>query len=136
MILHASAVAFGGRAVLITGAAGSGKSSLALQLMALGAALISDDRTVLTRDGSSVIASAGPNIAGLIEARGIGILNAATSAPAPVTCVVDLDQTETERLPQRRIMLLDVPLPLLHKSDNPAWPAALRAYMTAGMADR
>jgi len=45
-VLHASCVCLEGRAVLIRGASGSGKSGLALQLIALGAALVADDRTV------------------------------------------------------------------------------------------
>ena len=50
-IVHASCVARDGRAVLIRGASGSGKSGLALQLMALGAGLVADDRTRLWREG-------------------------------------------------------------------------------------
>ncbi|MFQ5437976.1 MAG: HPr kinase/phosphorylase, partial [Paracoccaceae bacterium] len=47
MIVHAGAVAFDRRAVLILGPSGSGKSSLALELMSRGASLVSDDRTIL-----------------------------------------------------------------------------------------
>ena len=42
VLLHASCVAVAGRAVLITGPSGSGKSSLALTLLAHGAALVAD----------------------------------------------------------------------------------------------
>ena len=42
--LHGSVVAAGGRAVLITGAAGAGKTTLALEMIALGAELVADDR--------------------------------------------------------------------------------------------
>ena len=72
MRLHASAVALDGRGVLITGAAGSGKSSLALTLMAYGAVLISDDQTELSRVGDTIWARAPETISGLIEARGAG----------------------------------------------------------------
>jgi HPr kinase/phosphorylase len=43
LYLHASAVSLDGNGVLICGASGTGKSTLALQLMALGAELIADD---------------------------------------------------------------------------------------------
>ena len=46
-ILNASCVAWQGRGALILGRSGAGKSALALQLMALGADLVSDDRTEL-----------------------------------------------------------------------------------------
>ncbi|MES1973393.1 MAG: hypothetical protein V4472_13125 [Pseudomonadota bacterium] len=49
--LHASAVAIGGRAVLVCGAGGAGKSSFAATLIGQGGQLISDDLSVLTFDG-------------------------------------------------------------------------------------
>ena len=133
--LHASAVAFGARGLLIQGASGSGKSSLALQLMRMGATLISDDQTELYLDEGALWGRAPDTIAGLIEARGIGILNAET-APAPICVAVDLAQVETERLPPRRsINLLDRDVPLLHKVESPAWPAALAQYVMSGRSD-
>jgi len=136
MIVHASTVVLDGRAALIRGASGAGKSSLALQLMALGAGLIADDRTALWREGRAVFAKPAPHISGLIEARGIGVLSVPMAPPAPLVCVIDLDHAETERVPQRSTMLLDVALPLLHKVDSPAWPAAIRAYLASGIAKR
>ena len=130
--LHASAVAVDGQGVLIKGASGSGKSSLALQLMALGAVLISDDQTDLTRTATGVDLSAPATIAGLIEARGIGILNASFTA-APLCLVIDLDQLETDRLPPNRaVTLCDLSFPCLHKVENTAWPAAVLQYLKGG----
>ena len=129
--LHATAVAVDGRAALILGASGAGKSSLALQLMALGA----DDRTVVQRDGSHIVADVPDTLRGLIEARGVGILNATCAGPVPVSVVIDLDQTETQRLPAAHgHSLLDLTLPCLHKCDTPAWPAAIMQYLKAGSA--
>lgn len=133
-LIHASAVAAQGRAALIVGASGSGKSSLALQLMALGAALISDDQVDLTARDGALIAGPAPNIVGMIEARGLGLLKAPVAGPAPVACVIDLDQTETERLPARRRTYHGVSLPLFHKCEGPAWPAAIWLYLTHGPA--
>lgn len=132
-ILHASCVALKGQGLLILGASGRGKSSLALSLMALGAELVADDRVVLTRAGQSVIASAPENISGLIEARGIGLLKAATCGPVPLAFVVDLNQTEAERMPPiRQTVLLGVSLSLLFKVDAPHFASALIQMMKEG----
>jgi HPr kinase/phosphorylase len=104
--LHATTVAHGGRALLIRGPAGSGKSALALELLARGAALVADDRTVLTLEAGRPVASPPPSIAGLIEARGLGLLRLPWLAGVPVAAVADLSQAETERLPPRRTTVL------------------------------
>jgi len=135
--LHASCVALGRRALLITGTSGSGKSSMALALMAHGAQLVADDRTVVTRQGDDLIASAPPTIAGLIEARGIGILNAAPAGATPLFAVLDLDQTETERLPEHRETdLLGQSVPLLLRVETPHFAAAVLQYLKAGRQDQ
>ena len=72
-VLHASCVGLDGDAVLILGKSGAGKSALALTLMAYGAQLVADDRVVLRPVDGRIIASAPDTIAGLIEARGVGI---------------------------------------------------------------
>lgn len=112
--LHATAVAIGDRACLITGAAGSGKSTLAIEMMALGAELVGDDRVEVRRVGDGLLVSALPAIAGLIEARGAGILRLPARAEAPLALVIDLDEAETERLPDRRSRdILGVPARVL-----------------------
>ena len=112
--LHASTVAMGGRAVLITGSSGSGKSDLALRLLDRGFALVSDDRTIVKRDGDRLIASAPPNIAGKLEIRGIGIVDMDQTDDMPVVLVVELT-SDIERLPDdsRERLILGVKGPLV-----------------------
>lgn len=133
LIVHASCVAYDGKAVLITGASGRGKSTLALELMAYGAVLVSDDQTVLRRDGSGLVASAPATIRGQIEARGVGILNADVAKDATVTLVVDLDHVEETRLPPRRsIAYAKVNLPLIFMTGAPGFAAAVFQHLKAG----
>lgn len=112
--LHVSAVAIAGRAVLIGGMSGTGKSDLALRLIDRGAALISDDYTVIRRAEGQALASPPPNIRGMIEMRGIGIVALESVSEVPVALFVDLDRAP-ERMPdsdQRRIVA-GVPVPLV-----------------------
>src|SRR5689334_2442503 len=88
--MHASTVALDGRAVLITGLSGSGKSDLTLRLLDRGFSLVSDDRTIVRLSGDRLIASAPPNIAGKLEVRGIGIVDMEAVNDVPVALVVEL----------------------------------------------
>lgn len=100
--------------LLILGPAGSGKSSLALMLMAWGARLVGDDNLLVRREGGSLVAISHPRTAGLIEARGVGILTAAPPQPAQLALAVDLGRVETARLPQlHHIECLGIALPLV-----------------------
>ena len=132
-IIHASCVTLGYSAVLLTGPSGSGKSALALQLMALGAALIADDRTVLRVRDTDLIASCPPSIRGRIEARGVGLLVADTAVQARVVLAVDLGTSESERLPpQRHMIVLGHSIPLLHTPEHRHFPAAIVQYLKGG----
>ena len=112
--VHASSVAMDGRAVLITGPSGSGKSDLALRLIDRGFTLVSDDQTIVRREGGRLIASAPPNIAGKLEIRGVGIVEMEAVKDTPVALVVQLT-SEIERLPdeRRERPVLGVNLPLV-----------------------
>ena len=116
--IHATAVLLNGKGVLIRGASGSGKSRLALALLdAAGCqaspdagehttspnALIGDDWLVLSHDETQVLVSPGPNLAGLIEVRGIGLLGLPWRDRAVLHLLVDLRHVdEIERLPEVR----------------------------------
>jgi serine kinase of HPr protein (carbohydrate metabolism regulator) len=112
--IHASTVASNGRAVLIGGPSGSGKSDLALRLLDRGFTLVSDDQTLLRREGDRLIASPPPNIAGKLEVRGIGIVDIEHSADVPVALLVELT-SDIQRLPDdnRERVILGLPLPIV-----------------------
>lgn len=133
LTLHATSVAWDGRAVLITGGSGTGKSTLALQLMAFGCTLIADDATLLHATDGLLIASCPPPLTGLIEARGTGLLQAHCLPSAPVKMCITLDQIETERLPPwRTVAYLGISLPLLHKVETSHFTAAVLQYLKQG----
>ncbi len=130
LVLHATAVAVGDRAVLITGASGSGKSSLALEMMARGATLVADDRVILSLSGADVMLTCPDPLCGMIEARGVGLLHARHRSPVALALVVDMDQTEIDRLPPHRtITYLSQTFPLLHNVDTRHFPAAVLQYL-------
>lgn len=97
--LHATAVAFEERAALITGASGTGKSTLALKLLAQGCVLISDDRVGVAIENDRLVLLAHPEGQGRIEARNIGLLQGRHRAGADLALVIDLEQTASSRLP-------------------------------------
>lgn len=100
-LIHATAVALGGRAVLLRGPSGSGKSDLALRLIADGWQLVADDQTQIARDGEMLMASAPQSIAGKMEVRGLGIVGVDPAKPTPVALLIDLKpEAEIERLPE------------------------------------
>lgn len=140
LLVHATTVAIGGRAVLLRGPAGSGKSDLALRLIDAGARLVADDQTELWRLGDAVIARAPATIAGLIEVRGIGIFRLEPLAEAPVALIADLlPAAEIERLPVRHTeTLLGLPLPTVRLAPFEVSAAAklrlaLRAFTEPGL---
>ncbi len=95
MQIHASCAARGGAGVLLLGPSGSGKSDLLLRLLDHGFTLVADDRVELA-DG---LASAPPELAGLIEVRGLGLVRLPCTASARLALAVDL-AAAPERLPR------------------------------------
>ena len=96
--LHATTVAKDGRAVMLSGVSGSGKSDLALRLIDRGFTLVSDDRTLVAKADGRVIATAPATIRGKIEVRGLGIVEMDCADDAPVALFVELT-SDVERLP-------------------------------------
>ena len=104
--VHASAVLVGDRAVLIRGPSGAGKSRLAFDLILAGragqlppAVLVGDDRVHLDTVAGQLWVRPAPELAGLIEIRGLGIRRCDFVGEAVVGLVVDLAASDAERLP-------------------------------------
>jgi HPr kinase/phosphorylase len=117
--LHATCISLNGTAVLIRGPSGSGKSSLALQILesagtglageTLEVDLVSDDQTELALEGGRLIASPPHSIAGLLEIRGQNILRLDFVKDVEVVLVVDLKAAERiERLPEASALVTDI----------------------------
>ena len=105
--IHASAVLVGARALLIRGAAGAGKSSLAYALIRAAdagtlpfARLVGDDRLHLAAAHGRVLVRPAATLSGLIEIRGLGIRRLAFEPVAVVGLVIDLAAADAARLPQ------------------------------------
>jgi len=110
ILIHGTGVFIDGKGILIKGPSGTGKSDLALRLMALGAELIGDDYVEVSRiTQNRAIMQAPETIAGKIEVRNVGILNVPFRHMARIDMVVELilDITSLERLPQQKTILLD-----------------------------
>ncbi|MCY7397366.1 MAG: HPr kinase/phosphatase C-terminal domain-containing protein [Sphingomonas bacterium] len=112
--IHASCVAIEGRAVLITGASGSGKSDLTLRLLDRGFVLVSDDQTIVKKVETRLTASAPPTIRGKLEIRGVGIVEMSHIDDQPVALVIEL-MSDIQRLPDdsRERLIMGVPVPLI-----------------------
>jgi serine kinase of HPr protein (carbohydrate metabolism regulator) len=140
--LHATCIALDGLGILLLGPPGSGKSSLALQMIdmpglgsgshLLSTRLVADDQVLLERRGGDIIASAPASLAGLLEVRGLGLVKVEAMASTPLKLVVELaTPAATERMPGHRFTeLLGVGLPLIGLDASlPAAPARLRTAL-------
>jgi HPr kinase/phosphorylase len=139
--IHASCVLVGRSAVLIRGASGRGKSRLALALIEAGAngtlpfaRLVADDRVALTVAHGRLLASAPETIKGKIEVRGHGIREVVYEPIALVRLVVDLDASDSTRMPDttaREVEVSGVKLSRLPvASGEDALPAILAVVAT------
>ncbi len=117
--IHASAALIGERGVLIRGDSASGKSALLLALMAMDAqrnALTADDRVALAAHHGRLVARVPPELAGLIEVRGQGVLKRPHVSPIVVDMVVDmLPPADCPRMPEpgERAEIAGISLPRL-----------------------
>lgn len=134
MLIHASCVAINGKAVLLAGPPGTGKTDVALRLMDGGAALVSDDQTCLEIVNDVLTASPPVSIQGMIEVRHVGLARVPFLSDAPVVLYIALTNLDDslERLPEPSFLfLLDRPVQRLRlPSFAASTPAKIRAALT------
>jgi HPr kinase/phosphorylase len=123
--VHGTCVALGGRAALLRGPSGSGKSDLALRFLFLARrgpaaldppALVADDQVCIRRDGERALVKAPEGFLGQMEVRGLGIVGVKPVPEAELVLVVDLvSPDKVERLPadDTTVRLAGIDLPLL-----------------------
>ena len=100
--MHATCVDINGSGVLILGRSGSGKSSLAINLIALGSKLVADDQCKLVKENNSFRIFKPASLPNSIEVRGIGLVSVPTVVETRLDWVVNMDEAETERMPDLR----------------------------------
>ncbi len=131
--MHGTAVAVDGAGVLLMGPSGSGKSDMALRLIDRGATLVSDDQTLLRHDGARIVLSAPADLAGLLEVRGVGIVQMEEAGATPLHMIVELvPASDVDRLPHRctrNILDLEIPCVRLDPRE-PAAPIKVRLALS------
>jgi HPr kinase/phosphorylase len=120
--IHATCVIIGESGLLIRGEPGAGKSRLARALLAEArrrgwfGRLIGDDRIMIEAAAGRLIARGHPAVAGLIEARGVGVLAEPAEPACVVRLVIDLAADHGPRMPEAADQTTDIaglPLPRL-----------------------
>ena len=107
IIKHATCVDINGSGVLIVGRSGSGKSSLAINLLALGSTLVADDQCELVKKNNRVRISKPASLPNSIEIRGIGLVSVPMVVETSLDWVVNMDEAEKERMPDLRFTEID-----------------------------
>lgn len=144
--VHASAVKVGDLAVVIRGPSGSGKSRLAWALILAGRAgqipraeLIGDDHVFMEPEQGRLTVRQVPELAGLIEIRGLGLRQTASVAAATVGLVVDLGAADASRMPETAALRTEIggvqlPRVPIAAGYDPL-PLVVAALTTTGMAE-
>lgn len=94
--MHATGLVVAGAGVIVTGASGSGKSSLAFELLERGRAtgrfscLVADDQIFLSGQSGGLVMETPAPIAGLAEMRGYGVARVDHEPAAVVDLMVEL----------------------------------------------
>ena len=129
-IKHATCVDIKGSGVLIVGHSGSGKSGLAIGLIALGASLVADDQCEISIKNDKLKVSKPKSLPNGIEIRSIGLVSVPTVPQTQLKWVVDMDRVSEERMPELKVIDISghrVPIILAKNMDD----LAFRIYVLA-----
>lgn len=140
--IHATTVAIGEAGVLIRGAAGAGKSTLALAIVELAtgqggfARLVADDRTEIGARHGRLLGKPVAPLEGVVERRGLGLTPEPHLPAVVVRLIVDISAEEPARMPEPEDLverLGGVSLPRLRVAGGPGQErlvlAALRLFL-------
>ena len=105
--MHATCVDVNGSGVLIVGHSGSGKSSLAINLLALGSKLVADDQCALVKKNKKFCVFKPASLPNSIEIRGVGLVSVPMVVETSLDWVVNMDEAEKERMPDLRFTEID-----------------------------
>lgn len=115
------------------GASGSGKSSLAIQLVGLGGRLVSDDQTILSFENEQLLATRPESLPAVVECRGVGLLHGPLAERSVIKLAVSLDEVEVDRLPPlRNLTLLGIDVPLIYSTNRLDFASAIMMMMRYG----
>ena len=132
MVFQATCVAVAGKAILIEGEPGTGKSSLALSLIDRGAALVGDDGVVIEVEGTTLYAMPHPETRGLIEVRNLGLVSMPACDRAAVALMISLDPQAPRFIEQAEgATLAGVRIPMIR-----LWPGSDAMAIRAELALR
>jgi len=119
-----------GRGALIIGPSGSGKSGLALSIIALGGQLVGDDQIDLIRTDDQVHMHHSPTIQNQIEARYFGLLHVPFVATARLNCVVDMGRKQPNRLPEHEtVTIFEQNIPIFAGANVPNLASVLYVHL-------
>ena len=107
LIMHATCVDINGSGVLIVGRSGSGKSSLAINLIALGSKLVTDDQCEIVKKNNKLCVFKPTSLPSSIEIRGVGLVSVPMVVETSLDWVVNMDEAEKERMPDLRFTEID-----------------------------
>lgn len=141
---HGTCLLVGDRGVAISGPSGSGKSALAVRLLArarashMFARLVCDDRMWLSVRHGRIVCRAPEQIAGMIELRGAGIATVEHEPSCVIGLWICLAPEETiERLPEAGTVFADLPgasVPCLRLPSNRNTDNAETVFTALGFA--
>jgi HPr kinase/phosphorylase len=107
LIMHATCVDINGSGVLIVGRSGSGKSSLAINLIALGSTLVADDQCEIVKKNKKLSVFKPTSLPSSIEIRGVGLVSVPMVVETSLDWVVNMDEAETQRMPDLQFTEID-----------------------------